>query len=822
MQPLQLTLKGFRGIRDGLGRDEITLDLERLADGAQLIAIAGANGRGKTTLIENLVPHLNLPSRAAAAGPGGFSYYDHVYLAESIKDLTWAHEGRSYRSQVVIRLGSRRRTEAFLHVLDDAGGWRPVRLDDGTLSDGKVDTYNRCVEAICGNADTFYTSVFASQGKRQLSSYRNAEIKSLLADLLGQDEIRALGTKALETARLLKAGLLVIRQELAVIGEDRDRLTVEQRRLADIGERLVQAATTREQAQHRLDAAQLVHAQRAAEREQSRASDARRAQLAAERQAAVVAGEQQRAALQAQDRGEVQRLERLDQRIAARVRQEHGRRQALMQTRQQCHAVLRDAPAVEHAARRVGLAERVLVVRAERVLASRRRAQQWTQADHARRMLVSELEGVEREAGRAALKAEELARRAGLANEVPCVGTGLQGRCKLLGDAQQARGMIPSAQGQIARLAQEASRLRQALTSAQRQCTDLADAAQRLSRDQRHEARSRDRVSRYAVLAARADECARARQALVEVDRERAGLPVDGMAGTTAYSTEEVSERQTIAAARQGVAQQLRQLAARQEAGMTRLDAALAALPAPWDEQRMNSAARTASDARAALGMAERLHLQTLQEAQASESLSRQVALLAERHARADARRLRVEGELGAWNLFALCMSHDGLIALAIDDAGPALSGLANELLLACDGPRFTVAIHTLLTTGKGEQKEGFDISVHDAETGERKSAALMSGGERSWIESVMTRAIALYLAQHSGRRYGTLFSDEADGPLDAQRKRMFMAMKRTVLRLGGYEREFFISQTPELTAMADAVIDLDAWCTQPAGCAPA
>ena len=55
-----------------------------------------------------------------------------------------------------------------------------------------------------------------------------------------------------------------------------------------------------------------------------------------------------------------------------------------------------------------------------------------------------------------------------------------------------------------------------------------------------------------------------------------------------------------------------------------------------------------------------------------------------------------------------------------------------------------------------------------------------------------------------------TLFCDEADGALDVDRKRMFMAMKREVLKLGGYEREFFVSQTPELTAMADAVIDLD------------
>ena len=101
---------------------------------------------------------------------------------------------------------------------------------------------------------------------------------------------------------------------------------------------------------------------------------------------------------------------------------------------------------------------------------------------------------------------------------------------------------------------------------------------------------------------------------------------------------------------------------------------------------------------------------------------------------------------------------------------------------------------------------------VHDGDSGQSKSVALMSGGERVWINECLTRAVALYLAQHSGRRYTTLFCDEADGPLDPDRKRMFIAMKREVLRLGGYEREFFVSQTPQLTAMADKVIDLDAF----------
>ena len=121
MQPLRLTLKGFRGIRDGLGLDEITLDLERLADGAELIAIAGPNGSGKSTIMDNLVPYLGLQSRASMSAPGGFSYYEHVYRPESLKDLTWAHEGRCYRSQIVIRVSGRRRTEAFLLTLDDGG-----------------------------------------------------------------------------------------------------------------------------------------------------------------------------------------------------------------------------------------------------------------------------------------------------------------------------------------------------------------------------------------------------------------------------------------------------------------------------------------------------------------------------------------------------------------------------------------------------------------------------------------------------------------------------------------------------------------------------
>ena len=55
-RPLALTLTGFKGIKSGLGRDTVTLDVESLAGEATLVAIAGANGRGKTTVMDNLTP----------------------------------------------------------------------------------------------------------------------------------------------------------------------------------------------------------------------------------------------------------------------------------------------------------------------------------------------------------------------------------------------------------------------------------------------------------------------------------------------------------------------------------------------------------------------------------------------------------------------------------------------------------------------------------------------------------------------------------------------------------------------------------------------
>lgn len=807
MQPLVLALKGFRGIRDGLGRDELTLDLERLAEGAELIAIAGANGSGKTTIMDNLSPFIALPSRAAVAGPGGFSYYDHVYLPESEKDLTWAHEGRRYRSQVVIRLHGRRKTEAFVHVLDDHGRWQPLRLDDGTVSDGRVETYTHCVEAICGSAETFFTSVFSAQGKRPLSTYRNSEIKTLLADLLGLDEIRQAGEKASQVVRLLRNTLDERRRTLAGCDDIESQITSLDAALVHCRQEFAQRTRDKAAAQARSDAAQATLAQLAAEREAAHTAEERRSALGA-RLAAV------REAL-------AKRLADLDEdrkcgaarvtKIASELRDAgvHARQQlaVLAQRRREAEEVVGQRQVIAGAIERTKtIVDDELKLRATLEAAQARHEAREAQGKTLA-LLRAKGDSLRREAGDAALRAADLRQRFGLTDAVPCRGSELQPRCQLLADAREASVLLPSADGKLAaiRAALDAIHIDiRALEAALGEFGDTAGAVRAAGNALETLTAERRRIE---ALAAQQTGLRQAEQRLAEYSAAETEIGAALRLAKERCARESEQARTAIATIDQRIWEQT----ASGQSAIDAILAELASLPSPFDFTRL---AAQEMAAQAAKSQVQDQDTALLLAARQEASLQVELVAARARAAQAASSRAvlaRIEGELGWWNLLAKALGNDGVIALCVDDAGPALSALANDLLLACYGPRFTVSIHTLLESGKGEQKEGFDIVVRDGETGESKSVGLMSGGERTWVEACLTRAIALYLAQHTGRRYTTLFSDEVDGALDPERKRMFMAMKREVLRLGGYEREFFVSQTPELTAMADAVIDLDA-----------
>ncbi|GJH26917.1 SMC family ATPase [Caballeronia novacaledonica] len=770
MRPLKLTLEGFVGVRDGMKRESMTLDLEALPDG--LIALTGPNGAGKTTIMDNLHPYPIMPSRASKLSVDAFSYWDHICGTSALKELEWDHDGIRYRSSFTFRKpGKTGKAEYYLAYRGVDGTWRPVSLPDGTVSDGKAESYNRCVEAINGSLETFFTSVFSAQNRRPLASYGAGEIKTLLAELLGIDHLKALSAKAADVAKVLGKSLEGIQSELGALSGKRQRKADAEQSIVAQGNTLRAAREQRDAALEQASKLAQERATLAAKQTESATTEARLRELGVRRDELgralkSAADDEQAAAVRCQQRVSVL------SRTVATHQATLARREAIM-----------GAAAKREEAELAIAREEARFAPLQRDIADLevKRATLTT--------LDATLTSLMSQGTTKAAHFDTLNKQAAVAEQVPCVGHSIHAQCPLLAQAFQAKEQAEAQRISVASLraeyrekkaqAEALARVPAELAAKRVEMLAITDAAAQLRRA----------LQAAAELAATKPLLDAAVLGLEAAQAELRSIAEESTARTAKYQ----SERTRMEAELARITEEVGRLASVDvTAAIAKLDRDIAG----------NRETVAALDGRIEQSIRSQSVLQAEAEAQALEL---------EKFSATQSRADRLSDEVAQWKLLAKGLGNDGVIALTIDDAGPALTHTVNELLLACYGMRFTVEIRTQRTLASGELREGFEILVHDAESDSSKSVSVMSGGQKVWINECLTRGIALYLAQNTGQPYQTLFSDESDGPLDPERKVQFMRMKREVLRQGGYQREFFISQTPDLVAEADAVIDVQA-----------
>ncbi|WP_175958002.1 SMC family ATPase [Burkholderia sp. BCC0405] len=770
MRPLRLLLEGFTGVRDGMKRDSVELDLESLPNG--LIALTGPNGAGKTTIMDNLHPYRIMPSRASKLTVDAFSYWDHICGVQARKEFEWAHDGLRYRSTFAFRKpGKTGKADYFLFYRSMDGEWRPVSLPDGTVSDGKSETYDRCVDAICGSLESFFTSVFSAQNRRPLASYGATEIKGLLAELLKIDHLRALSTKAADVAKALARHLVVVQQDLTTFSGKRERVEEARKAIATDAADIAAARDKRTTAQAEIATLTQQHAVLVAKQGVNAGTAARLGELGARR------GELQ-VSLQTLERDKQAEEKRFMQRAAA-----------LRETIAGHAAVIRQAELIRGASAARDEAQ-LCLGKAEALVQPLQNAIEELDAKRLRAATVeSTLSGLESEGTTKAVLIRNLTEQSSVIGSVPCAGLDIHATCPLLAQARSAAHQVDV---QTVSLKDLRTRYRQHKTELDQLAPSVATLSVKRAELQRVNAEvaaTRQALQRATELAARKPLLDAAEAGLAKAHADLESLDVE--------RNEAIARREMESTRLTG---QLREV----EAEVSRL-AAVDVTQAIADVDRQLVACRdlcTGLDAR----------IEALIRSQATREatiavLERELEGFSATQALAE----RISDEIAKWKLLAKGLGNDGVIALTIDDAGPALTQKVNDLLLVCYGTRFTVEIQTQRTLANGETREGFEILVHDAENDSSKGVGVMSGGQKVWINESLTRGVALYIAGNAGQPYETLFSDESDGPLDPDRKVQFMRMKREVLRQGGYSREFFISQTPDLIAEADAVIDVAA-----------
>jgi exonuclease SbcC len=783
MLPLTLELTGFKGVRSAYGVDKKTWDFRDIPDGR--IALVGPNGSAKSTVLQNLHPFLLMPDKVKSYSPKSFSYYNECYGSGACKDLTWIHyDGRVFRSLVEID-ADRRKTKAYLYM-QNGETWDVF----ANAKDGNVEVYNQAIEDLLGTPRMFFTYVFRSQRARRLSGYTKGEMETLLTELL---DIRDLKEKAGE------AGYI----EDALIAK-RDAIVAESSALTAVASKENEKKAEKEAAEKKT-AELFADMQKLEEQIKTEESSLKDIEVKISLQEEALKGRQK---IESEIAAKENVLNELKSSLQAKKDLYNSKYKTAKINEQNARALVNKSPELKKIvvarqkiateidetkkliekedAELTSLNERMSAISSvESLIKEKEKVIQKIRLDRKSRIdvLMAEIKNAES--------------KVSLLSEVPCGNSPEAALCKFPQDALKAKKILPSMYEGLKNA--EAPDPKESEMSAEIESLKK-EIALKGEVDAKIKALRESKGVVSKKLSALEDNARKSDEALKELPLiEDAEKKIEAI---TKEVADVLSEGKTVV-------KEIEVQIARAESEIKGLKDQLAAVQEDKTlavqkqaiEGRINSIKKSVDNKRreesatqASLGAITEA-LKQIEDAKSNLlRVTSQVEVL--------------NAEIREWKIVSDRI--EGIIPLEIDDAGPSIGAIANDLLLSCYGPRFTVKISTQEFTADGKNmKDDYDIIVYDAERGESKSLSDCSGGEEIWLEDAITKATCLFKTSRSGKQYLALFSDEKDGSLHEGKKLEYMDMKRRVLEVGRFKKEFFISHSEAVQARADYVVKM-------------
>lgn len=194
MIPLQLTLKNFLSYR------EATLDFR----GLHVACVCGANGAGKSSLLESIAWVIWGQSRATSEDD-----VIHLGTTDVLVDFIFQCHHQTYR---IIRSRHRGQASTLEFQIQTAKGFRSL------TEKGLRATQQLILQHLRLDYDTFINSAYLRQGRAdEFMLKRPTDRKQILTDLLKLDQYDNLAEQAKEQSRQLKAEIAALERNLATI-----------------------------------------------------------------------------------------------------------------------------------------------------------------------------------------------------------------------------------------------------------------------------------------------------------------------------------------------------------------------------------------------------------------------------------------------------------------------------------------------------------------------------------------------------------------------------------------------------------------------------
>jgi exonuclease SbcC len=764
-----------------------------------LVAITGANGAGKSTLLE-----VALPGAMFRQTPTRGSLVDLSTARDAFVEAKLVN-GQSWTVRHLIDSVSKK-SEAL--VLDANGV--------PALTSSKVKEYDDFAANHWPAPEVLLSTIFGAQGSGGFLAAKPAERKAILLRVLGVERLERLATEAREKLKAAKAQLDTTAARMADEAARGGDLAELERVLAGARHDLEAAEQHGRVAQAQLDAAtaeeqriKLIEQQNAAVVRSRDAIDARVAEARAKLRSVEERIGNNRAVLAdaEQIRDAVEESGRLERKMAA------------------LHAdsAMADADANRLIEPWADIEQRkgALQVRVERTRARLRDADAIQQAKAAIGHLSNELGEARAEVAATTLALEELhaTRIAGADERIGDLRYALTTAAEqqtydathqAIHDGLDKDDVIVEAAKAIP---SRASALRERLMAA-RDCLAVVE---------------RQHVD-AARLAARADDLAGAEDELVAAERELADLETGRVAAARA-AHEKRREAENLASQAKWASEQFKALAsvAAKAAPLANAEARLAELEPQATALRADVALLTeerkafetlepvppapdVASLRAALKRWQDEAIQGNRTVSLREGQLEAAKASAARRAELEQLEQQQLAEVADWTRVASDLGKDGLQALEIDAAGPELTGLTNELLHSCHGPRFTARVETQRASADGKKVlEGCDVMVLDTVQGREASGETFSGGERVILAEALALAITVLACRRSGLSDVSLVRDESGAALDPGNARVYVAMLRKAVEMIGARHCLLVSHMPEVQELCDHRIEVGA-----------
>jgi len=744
MKPLTLKLRGAIGIHDGLGLDEVSIDFTRFESG--LVALVGPNGSGKTTILENLHPYLQLASRSG-------SLSNHFRLRDSFRDLTFELQGHVYRAHI-LNDAQTAKTEAYLY------------RDSQPLNDGKVNTYKVEIEKLLGSPELFFRSIFSSQNSESITSLTPGKRKELFMELLGLQRYERYAEFCKVKVDALENEIAGSRGKLEQIYSETSKRPIVEEELSTFESALASIDTTLKNLQAQIDTGSKLFM----ENERRVAEDSQKHTEIHDLGNEISVLEAGQWKLKHNFEIEKKQLEDQSKAIEAEIE----RKKKIVGHKTDIESNVMRLKVLRTQLK--GLEERKSQLTEIEQAESKARFDYQQKTNERRNGLLALDNGAE------SFKKEiiDAQKSAELIKEVPCAAVaGLPEQCKLLSRAIAARDRI----GSIEKRLEEIKLQRDSYSvlpnfddtefNSQKQSIGY-DAGQHLQT--KKEVGDLEKGNWESLV-----EELRLAESMIE-EKQKALLDLKGRSEDHC-----IKHLQTLSESmKQSDAKRLKweemktSLLTQEDLASFKTHKEKLAYTSYEQKQESERRARTIGDIQFRQEMIKKLDALKADSETIESDLAFKLSSL-EHH-----------------KLLHRACSKDGIPALELDAAGPEVSRIANELLASTFGSRFQIAFETTrLTKDKKKQVETFEIRVY-GEDGEKKIEDL-SGGQRVWIETALQEAIAIYLSEKSGKELLTSYQDEKDGALDPDNKQHFVEMSREAFRLGRRYFTFLITQTPDI-----------------------